>query len=167
MSKIKVAVIGCGSISKYRHIPEYAANPNVELVAFVDIVAERAQGFADKYGAKAFADYKEMLAAVKPDAVSVNLPNKLHAPVSIDAANAGAHVLVEKPMAATEEEGLAMIEAAKKNGVFLMVGPMFPRAAPEHPSCRALQAPRLTRRALNLVERENIYRPFTTTSKTG
>ncbi|MBB3114763.1 putative dehydrogenase [Paenibacillus phyllosphaerae] len=122
MSKVRVAVIGCGSISKYRHIPEYAANENVELVAFVDVVAERSQAYADKYGAEAFTDYKEMLAKVKPDAVSVNLPNALHAPVSIDAANAGAHVLVEKPMAATEEEALAMIEAAKKNGVFLMVG---------------------------------------------
>ncbi|MFB9330166.1 Gfo/Idh/MocA family protein [Paenibacillus aurantiacus] len=122
MSKVRVAVIGCGSISKYRHIPEYAANENVELVAFVDVVAERSQAYADQYGALAFTDYKEMLAQVKPDAVSVNLPNVLHAPVSIDAANAGAHVLVEKPMAATEEEGFAMIEAAKKNGVFLMVG---------------------------------------------
>ncbi|MFC4099678.1 Gfo/Idh/MocA family protein [Paenibacillus xanthanilyticus] len=122
MSKVRVAVIGCGSISKYRHIPEYAANENVEIVAFVDVVAERSQAYADKYGALAFTDYKEMLAQVKPDAVSVNLPNALHAPVSIDAANAGAHVLVEKPMAATAEEGHAMIEAAKKNGVFLMVG---------------------------------------------
>jgi len=123
MSKvIKVAVIGCGSISKHRHIPEYAANPNVNIVAFVDLVAERAQQFADQYGAKAYTDYKQMLEVEKPDAVSVNLPNALHAPVSIDVANAGAHVLVEKPMATTEEEALAMIEAAKKNGVFLMVG---------------------------------------------
>jgi len=119
---VKVAVIGCGSISKHRHIPEYAANPNVTIVAFVDLVAERAQQFADQYGAKAYTDYKQMLEVEKPDAVSVNLPNALHAPVSIDVANAGAHVLVEKPMATTEEEALAMIEAAKKNGVFLMVG---------------------------------------------
>ncbi|PZD97482.1 gfo/Idh/MocA family oxidoreductase [Paenibacillus sambharensis] len=122
MSKIKVAVIGCGSISKYRHIPEYAANSNVELIAFCDIVAERSQHFADEYNAKAYTDYKELLEKEKPDAVSVCLPNALHAPVSIAAANAGAHVLVEKPMAATEEESLAMIEAAKANNVFLMVG---------------------------------------------
>ncbi|MDF2961256.1 MAG: dehydrogenase, partial [Paenibacillus sp.] len=122
MSKVRVAVIGCGSISKHRHIPEYAANPNVELVAFCDIVNERAEHYADQYGAKAFTNYEEMLQAVKPDAVSVNLPNVLHAPVSIAVVNAGAHVLVEKPMATTYEEGLAMIEAAKKNGVYLMVG---------------------------------------------
>ncbi|MFD0680299.1 MULTISPECIES: Gfo/Idh/MocA family protein [unclassified Paenibacillus] len=122
MGKVRVAVIGCGSISKHRHIPEYAANPNVELVAFCDIVTERAEHYANQYGAKAYMNYEEMLQAEKPDAVSVNLPNVLHAPVSIAVANAGAHVLVEKPMATTYEEGLAMIEAAKKNGVFLMVG---------------------------------------------
>lgn len=122
MSKIRVAVIGCGSISKYRHIPEYASNPNVELVAFVDPIIERAQHYADLHGAKAFTDYETMLAEVKPDAVSVNTPNALHAPMSITAANAGVHVLVEKPMAVTDEEAAAMIEAAKKNNVHLMVG---------------------------------------------
>lgn len=122
MSKVKVAVIGCGSISKYRHIPEYAGNSQVEFVAFVDPIIERAQHYADQYGAKAYADYETMLAEVKPDAVSVNTPNATHAPISIAAANAGAHVLVEKPMAVTDEEAAAMIEAASKNGVKLMVG---------------------------------------------
>lgn len=122
MSKVRVAVIGCGSISKYRHIPEYAANPNVELVAFVDPVIERAQQFAEQHGGKAFADYETMLAEVKPDAVSVCTPNALHASMSIAAAKAGAHVLVEKPMAVTDAEAEAMIQAAKDNGVKLMVG---------------------------------------------
>ncbi|QAY68186.1 Gfo/Idh/MocA family protein [Paenibacillus protaetiae] len=122
MSKIRVAVVGCGSISKHRHIPEYVNNENVELVAFVDPVIERAQHYAEAHGGKAFADYKTMLAEVKPDAVSVCTPNYLHAEVSIAAANAGAHVLVEKPMAVTDEEAAVMIEAAQKNGVKLMVG---------------------------------------------
>lgn len=122
MSKVRVAVVGCGSISKYRHIPEYASNENVELVAFVDPIIERAEHYANVHGGKAFADYETMLAEVKPDAVSVCTPNYLHAPVSIAAANAGAHVLVEKPMAVTDEEAEAMIEAAARNGVKLMVG---------------------------------------------
>jgi UDP-N-acetylglucosamine 3-dehydrogenase len=122
MSKVRVAVIGCGSISEKRHIPEYAANPNVELVAFCDIVNQRAEHYADLYGAKAYTNYEEMLQAEKPDAVSVCLPNALHAAASIAAVNAGAHVLVEKPMATNEEDALAMIEAAKQNGVYLMVG---------------------------------------------
>jgi UDP-N-acetylglucosamine 3-dehydrogenase len=121
-NKIRVAVIGCGSISKHRHIPEYADNEHVQLVAFCDLVSERAEGYANQYDAKAYTDYKQLLAEVKPDAVSVCLPNHLHAEVSIAAANAGAHVLVEKPMAVTAEEGEAMIAAAKANNVYLMVG---------------------------------------------
>ncbi|CAH1201712.1 Glucose--fructose oxidoreductase [Paenibacillus allorhizoplanae] len=122
MSKIKVAVIGCGSISKHRHIPEYASNSNVELVAFVDPIIERAQHYAELHGGKAYSNYVDMLKAEKVDAVSVCTPNYLHAEISIAAANAGAHVLVEKPMATSAAESEAMIEAAKKNGVFLMVG---------------------------------------------
>ncbi|OAS15214.1 Gfo/Idh/MocA family protein [Paenibacillus oryzisoli] len=122
MSKIKVAVVGCGSISKHRHIPEYASNANVELVAFVDPIIERAEHYAQLHGGKAYSNYTDMLKAEKVDAVSVCTPNYLHAEISIAAANAGAHVLVEKPMATTAAESEAMIEAAKKNGVFLMVG---------------------------------------------
>ncbi|MBD2847242.1 Gfo/Idh/MocA family oxidoreductase [Paenibacillus sp. IB182496] len=122
MKKFRVAVIGCGSIAKHRHIPEYENNEQVELVAFCDLVAERAQHYADKHGAKVYRDYQELLDEVKPDAVSVCLPNALHAPVSIAAAKVGAHVLVEKPMAATDEEAAAMIAAAEEAGVYLMVG---------------------------------------------
>lgn len=122
MSKIRVAVIGCGSIAKHRHIPEYAANEAVMLVAFCDIVKERAEAYAEKYGGTAYTDYKELLAKEKPDAVSICLPNALHAPASIAAAQAGAHVLCEKPMATSAEEAQAMIDAAKENGVYLMIG---------------------------------------------
>ncbi|CAM4518067.1 Gfo/Idh/MocA family protein [Paenibacillus xylanexedens] len=122
MSKIKVAVFGCGAIAERRHIPEYAANENVELVAFADPVVERAEKMAETYGGKAYSSYEELLANQTVDAVSVCTPNYLHAPMAIAAANAGKHVLVEKPMAVSTEEGEQMIEAAKKNGVYLMVG---------------------------------------------
>ncbi|PWW35046.1 MULTISPECIES: Gfo/Idh/MocA family protein [Paenibacillus] len=122
MSKIKVAVFGCGAIAERRHIPEYAANENVELVAFADPIVERAEKMAETYGGKAYSSYEELLANEEVDAVSVCTPNYLHASMAIAAANAGKHVLVEKPMAVTTEEGEQMIEAAKKNGVYLMVG---------------------------------------------
>ncbi|MFC9712194.1 Gfo/Idh/MocA family protein [Paenibacillus sp. NPDC056933] len=122
MSKIKVAVFGCGAIAERRHIPEYAANENVELVAFADPIVERAEKMAETYGGKAYSSYEELLASEEVDAVSVCTPNYLHASMSIAAANAGKHVLVEKPMAVSTEEGEQMIEAAKKNGVYLMVG---------------------------------------------
>lgn len=122
MNKVRVAVIGCGSIAKYRHIPEYVANENVELVAFCDVVIERAEAYAQKYGGKAYTDYREVFQNKDIDAVSVCLPNVLHAPVSIAAANAGLHVLCEKPMAVSEEEAESMIQAAKDAVVFLMIG---------------------------------------------
>ena len=121
MNKLKIAVFGCGAIAQRRHIPEYAANPNVELVAFADPNQERVEEVAAKYGAKAYTSYEELLKNEKLDAVSVCTPNYLHAPMSIAAANAGLHVLVEKPMATTKEEGEQMIEAARSKGVYLMV----------------------------------------------
>ncbi|MWC26964.1 Gfo/Idh/MocA family protein [Paenibacillus sp. MMS18-CY102] len=131
MAKIRVAVIGCGAIAIRRHIPEYMVNPNVKLVAFVDPVLERAEEIAAKFNALAFSDYETMLKEVQVDAVSVCTPNILHAPVAIAAANAGAHVLVEKPMATNEADALAMIEAANANGVKLMVG-QSQRLMPPH-----------------------------------
>lgn len=122
MSKLRIGVIGCGSIAKYRHLPEYAANKAVEIVAVCDIVEERVNEIAKVYQAKAYTDYKELLKSEQLDAISVCLPNYLHAPVSIDALNNGLHVLCEKPMATSQEEADAMIEAAKKNGKKLMIG---------------------------------------------
>ncbi len=121
MGKIKVGVIGCGSIARRRHLIEYAANEQVDIVAVCDIVEERASEMAQRYGAKAFADYKELLQLEEIDAISVCLPNYLHAPVSIAASNAGKHVLCEKPMATSKEEAEAMIAAAKANGKKLMI----------------------------------------------
>lgn len=122
MKKVRVGVIGCGSIAKHRHIPEYAANPQAELVAFCDVVEERAAEAAKQYGGNAYTDYRTMLAEAELDAVSVCTPNAYHAPISIAAAEAKKHVLCEKPMAVSREEALAMIEAAKRNGVYLMIG---------------------------------------------
>ncbi|PZE20067.1 Gfo/Idh/MocA family protein [Paenibacillus xerothermodurans] len=122
MKKIRVAVIGCGAIAQRRHIPEYAQNPHVELVAFCDPVIERALEYAEEFSAEAYADYEQMLSEVRPDAVSVCTPNYLHAAAAIASANAGAHVLVEKPIATTAEEAQAMVAAARSNVVYLMVG---------------------------------------------
>lgn len=121
MSTLKAAIIGCGSIAEKRHIPEYAANKQVEIVAVCDIVGERAEKMASQYGAKAYTDYKEIMQVADVDVVSVCLPNNLHAPVSIAALQAGKHVLCEKPMATSKEEAEAMIEAARVSGKTLMI----------------------------------------------
>ncbi|MFP7735283.1 Gfo/Idh/MocA family protein [Priestia aryabhattai] len=122
MAKVKIGVIGCGSIAQHRHLPEYKMNEQVELVAVCDINAERANSVAQQYGVKAYTNYEELLASGTVEAVSVCTPNYLHAPISVAALNSGVHVLCEKPMATSEEEAKAMIEAAKTNGKKLMIG---------------------------------------------
>ncbi|MCM3112258.1 Gfo/Idh/MocA family protein [Lederbergia lenta] len=139
MSKLKVGIIGCGSISKFRHFPEYVANENVEIVAVCDIIEKRAEAAAEKLGAEAYTDYEKMLSEADIDAVSVCTPNYLHAPMSIAALNAGKHVLCEKPMATSEEEAQAMIDAAKKNGKKLMIG-HNQRFVPSHSKAKQLLA---------------------------
>ncbi|WP_318618003.1 Gfo/Idh/MocA family oxidoreductase [Sporosarcina sp. YIM B06819] len=139
MTKLRVAVIGCGSIAKYRHLGEYDSHSAVEIVAVCDIVEERAQEAADQYGATAYTDYKKLLEVENVDAVSVCLPNYLHAPVSIAALEAGCHVLCEKPMATSKEEAEAMIAAAKSNDKKLMIA-HNQRFVPSHARARALIA---------------------------
>ncbi|MDC0703057.1 MULTISPECIES: Gfo/Idh/MocA family protein [Priestia] len=122
MAKVKIGVIGCGSIAQHRHLPEYKMNEQVELVAVCDINTERANSVAQQYGVKVYTNYEELLASGTVEAVSVCTPNYLHAPISVAALNSGVHVLCEKPMATSEEEAKAMIEAAKTNGKKLMIG---------------------------------------------
>lgn len=122
MTKLKVAVIGCGSIAQHRHLPEYEWNNNVEIVALCDKHEQRVKEVAERYNAKAYTDYNELLANETVDIVSVCTPNNLHAPISIAALNAGVHVLCEKPMATSDEEAEAMIQAAHQNGKKLMIG---------------------------------------------
>ena len=121
MDKLRVGVIGCGSIAQHRHLPEYAFNDNVVIVAVCDSNESRANEVAEKYSAKAYVDYKELIQSGEVDLVSVCTPNYLHAPISIDALNAGIHVLCEKPMATSQEEAEAMIEAANNSGKKLMI----------------------------------------------
>lgn len=82
MSQIKIGVIGCGTIARLMHLPEYATNKDVEIVAVCDIVGDRVKETAEMYNAKAFTKYEELLAESSIDAISVCLPNYLYASVS-------------------------------------------------------------------------------------
>ncbi len=123
MSKIKIAVIGVGSISDV-HIQAYLANPQAELYAFCDINEDRLKLMGEKYGiTRLYTDEAEMLREL-PEiaAVSVCTWNSAHAPCSIMALEAGKHVLCEKPMALNTKEAEAMLEAARRNNKKLMIG---------------------------------------------
>ena len=134
---IRVGIIGCGKIAQVRHIPEYLANPNAEIVGYYDWNESRAQEMADKFGGKVYKDVESLLANPEIDAVSVCVANAMHADVAIKALEAGKHVLGEKPMATSLEECIAMVEAAKKAGKELMID-QNQRLAPAHVKAREL-----------------------------
>ncbi len=119
MNKLKCAVIGAGYLGKF-HAEKYASLKDCELVAVVDINAEAAQQVAEKFGATAMTDYRELLGKV--DAVSVVVPTSYHHAVSKDFLNAGCHVLVEKPITVTVEEADELIAIAHEKNVILQVG---------------------------------------------
>jgi predicted dehydrogenase len=119
MKKLKCAVIGTGYLGKF-HAEKYASLPDCELVAVVDVNETAAQTVAEKHGAKALTDYQSLLGEV--DAVSIVVPTTLHHSVSKDFLNAGAHVLVEKPITVTVAEADELIAIAKAKNLILQVG---------------------------------------------
>ena len=119
---VNVGVIGCGKIAQTRHLPEYADNPDVNIVALYDFNVDRAKELAGKYNAKVYESYQELLEDPGIDAVSVCVRNSDHCAISIDAMKAGKHVLCEKPMAVSLEECIKMVEASEKYNRFLMIG---------------------------------------------
>lgn len=126
MSKVyRVGIVGCGGIANGKHLPSLSKLANVELAAFCDIVPERAEEAAAKYGiegANVYADYREMLEKEQLDIVHVLTPNDSHAEISIAALEAGHHVMCEKPMAKSAADARKMVEAAKRSGKKLTVG---------------------------------------------
>lgn len=119
MKKLKCAVIGTGYLGKF-HAEKYASLPDCELVAVVDTNEIAAKTVAEKFGAQALTDYKSLLGKV--DAVSIVVPTTLHYVVSRDFLNAGAHVLVEKPITVTVAEADELIAIAKEKNLILQVG---------------------------------------------
>lgn len=118
---MKTAVIGVGSMGR-NHARVYSELAEAELVAVSDANAKQAESVAEKIGVRAYTDYREMLAKEQPEAVSIAVPTVMHEEVGMVALEAGAHVLMEKPIAATIEEGQRLIEKAKSVGRQLMVG---------------------------------------------
>ena len=123
MDKIKIAVLGCGSIAEIAHFPAIAKREDADLVAVCDADEKTAEEAAAKWNAgRWFTDYREMFDKVAMDAVIVATPNHLHRNQVIAAANRKIDILVEKPIAVTNKEAWDMVDACRKNGVKLMVG---------------------------------------------
>ena len=120
MKKTKVILIGCGNMAKQHAARFEAVWDRIEISAAVDLERERAQSFSNLLPnhPPVFTDYREALPL--GDAALVVLPHHLHTQCGIDCLNAGLHVLMEKPLANTEAECLALMDAAKKNNRILM-----------------------------------------------
>ena len=119
-TKIRSAVVGLGWPG-IQHLKGYIADPRSEVIAVCDLDKGHAQEVATEYKiSRVYTNHLEMLGSGDVDAVSVCLPNFLHAPISIDALKAGKHVLCEKPPARSAEEAKAMADAATENGKTLM-----------------------------------------------
>lgn len=119
---IGIGIIGCGKIAQVRHIPEYMDNPNAKLIGLYDLNADRAAQLAESLGARAYGSVSDLLADPEIEAVSICAANFAHAELTIQALEAGKHVLCEKPMAVTLADCEAMVAAARKSGKKLMLG---------------------------------------------
>lgn len=121
--RIRVGIIGSGGIAG-GHARSYKEIPGVDIVAVADIIPDRAQQFIQAHeleGAQAFDDYHRLL-ELDLDGVSICTPNIAHHQTSVDALNAGKHVLVEKPMSVTLEQAVEMVQVSKKSSKMLSVG---------------------------------------------
>jgi UDP-N-acetylglucosamine 3-dehydrogenase len=118
--RLKVGVIGVGAMGR-NHARIYSQLPEVQLIAIADMNSELAASVAQSHRCKAYADYNDLLEE-HPDAVSIAVPTALHKKVALDAISKKINILIEKPIANRIENADEIIEAARQNGVKLMVG---------------------------------------------
>ena len=121
-SPIRIAIVGCGSITEGAHLPAVLASPEVQLVGLVDTSENRLRSLKEKFGPQipGFRDYKELFDKV--DAVVLALPNFLHASVGTEFLKRGIPVLCEKPLSVRKAESVQLCEAATSGGAVLAVG---------------------------------------------
>src|SRR5438045_4211899 len=118
---VNVGVIGAGAIG-LDHLACFRQHPAVRLVALAEVSPDRGREAADQFDvAELVTDYRRLLARADVDAVSIALPNYLHASVALAALRAGKHVLLEKPMATNARDAAKLVVEAKKRGVLFMV----------------------------------------------
>ena len=124
-SPVRVGVIGTGAIAAAQHIPELHANPDVTLVAFSGRREAQARAIAERYGVSEVCGgddgWRQLIGRSDIDALLICTPNVLHAPIATLAAEAGQHILIEKPLAPTLEEARRIVAAASAGGVVCAV----------------------------------------------
>lgn len=128
MQPIRIGIVGAGAIAEHAHLPGYLKNAGAAIVAIADPVEANRTAAAkiveDKTGepVKTFASLTDLLAKASVDAVSIATPNTSHIDLAVEAVEAGKHVLLEKPMAVTNESAARLVEAAERSGKVVMIG---------------------------------------------
>jgi len=126
VDKLKIGIIGCGGIAEIKHFPAMVKQKHrIQLVNFCDLVESRAESAQARFGdpgSTYCTDYRKLLDDKSIDVVYVLTPNVSHSEITVNALNAGKHVLCEKPMAATTSDAKAMLDAAKRTGKKLTIG---------------------------------------------
>jgi predicted dehydrogenase len=126
MSRLRTAVVGGGLIAQVAHLPNLVALADAfELVAIADVSGELAAGLARRHPpARPYADWAEMLAAERLDAVVVCAPHAAHAEITVAALDRGLHVLVEKPLCIAPDDAQAICARRRETGLVVQVGYM-------------------------------------------
>ena len=125
MGKLRIGIIGCGSIARVKHVRALLQFPDrCEITALADMQPAAAYSLREDLlpGAKVYEDFEELLNDPSVDAVHICTPNHSHCEIAVKALNAGKHVMCEKPMAESYADACRMVEAAKKNQRKLTVG---------------------------------------------
>lgn len=155
---LRLGLVGAGAVGAL-HLAAAASLPEVAVVAVCDVRRETAEQAAAGLSARAYRDHTSMFAAGGLDAVIVTAPHALHAPITVDAAAAGLHVLVEKPMATTVGGCRRMIEACTRYGVRLAVGHMLRYLPTVREAGRLLRTGALGRPVVITERRTSPYGP--------
>ena len=122
---LKIGIIGCGGIANGKHMPALSKLGDVKMVAFCDLIEEKARKAAAKYGDEdslVCTDYRKLLEDPSIDVVHVLTPNRWHSEITVAALEVGKHVMCEKPMAINSAEAQKMLDAAKRTGRKLTIG---------------------------------------------
>ncbi len=131
MEPVRVGLVGCGAVAEWHmHSGFAAAGESARVVATCDARRERAAALGEPVGATIYTDFEALLADPRVEAVDLSVPHPLHGPLALAALAAGKHVLVEKPLAATLEDGIAMVRRAAERGLTLCVSENYPFSEP-------------------------------------
>jgi predicted dehydrogenase len=129
---VNIGIVGCGYIAETAHIPNALSIPRAKLIAVCDSDEEKAARIRERFNVpESYTQVHELLDKSEIDAVLVCTPTSSHASIAIEAANAGKHVFIEKPIALSSPEADRVIKAASRNGVNLMIGYQM-RFLPNH-----------------------------------